>query len=60
MAAGGLGQHIRSLCQNDEKVHIENMTLPDAFVPHGKRTELLNLVGLSANHIANKIRELLK
>lgn len=59
-APGGLGQQIRAFYDDSEKLKIVNMTLPDSYITHGKRTELLQLSGLSATHIADRIRELLK
>jgi 1-deoxy-D-xylulose-5-phosphate synthase len=58
-APGGLGQQIRAFYNDSEKLKIVNMTLPDSYITHGKRTELLKLSGLSATHIADRIRELL-
>ena len=59
-APGGLGQQIRAFYDDSEKLKIVNMTLPDTYITHGKRTELLQLSGLSATHIADRIKELLK
>ncbi len=58
-APGGLGQQIRAFYNDSEKLKIVNMTLPDSYITHGKRTELLKLSGLSATHLADRIRELL-
>jgi len=58
--AGGLGQQIRALCNHSGKTRVVNMTLPDAFIPHGKRTELLKEAGLSATQIADTLKDLLK
>jgi len=59
-APGGLGQQIRAFYDDTDKIKIVNMTLPDSYVTHGKRTELLQLTGLSATHIADRIQQLLK
>lgn len=43
----------------DKDVKVYSLGLPDAFIPHGKREELLERYGLSKEGIANRIREFL-
>ncbi|MCD6233419.1 MAG: 1-deoxy-D-xylulose-5-phosphate synthase [Candidatus Marinimicrobia bacterium] len=60
VSAGGLGQQIRAFCNHSGKTRVVNMSLPDAYIPHGKRTELLKHAGLSATDIADTLKELIK
>lgn len=60
VSAGGLGQQIRALCNHSAKTRVVNMSLPDTYIPHGKRIELLKEAGLSAPQIADTLKELLK
>ncbi len=59
-ATGGLGQQVRAFCYSNDKVKVVSMTLPDAYIPHGKRTELLKHAGISATDISDTLKEFLK
>ncbi len=54
---GGFGQYIRALADNDkyDDIRIKNLALPDEFINHGKRSELLDDVGLTEEGIASSI-----
>ena len=49
---GGFGERVHSLCQSAK---VEIISLPDDFVTHGKRQKLLEICGLEAKKIAEKI-----
>jgi len=58
--AGGFGDAVYE-CYRSQGLDVDrlrHMGLPDRFVDHGSRAELLDEVGLSAHHIAAKAREL--
>ena len=58
--AGGFGDAVYE-CYRSQGLDVgrlRHMGLPDRFVDHGSRAELLDEVGLSAHHIAAKAREL--
>jgi 1-deoxy-D-xylulose-5-phosphate synthase len=51
-AAGGLGKKLSSLKSHwNSSVEIKSLSLPDQFVEHGKRSELLKEVGLNVEAI---------
>ncbi len=58
---GGLISQVRNAFaeMGDYCLPIEAFCLPDRFVEHGKREELLNMVGLSSIKIEQRLRELL-
>jgi len=45
---------------SNKAVKVYSLGLPDKFIEHGKREELLERYGLSVNGIANSMREILK
>ncbi|MBL7013568.1 MAG: 1-deoxy-D-xylulose-5-phosphate synthase [Candidatus Marinimicrobia bacterium] len=54
---GGFGDGVSSwLLENGYKGSLKRIGLPDAFVEHGTREELLELVGLTQSHITNTVR----
>jgi len=55
----GFGNKVdRFFIDNNLKVnHILNIGIPDKFITHGSRGKLLEIIGLSADGIANKIEE---
>ncbi|MDK9699741.1 MAG: 1-deoxy-D-xylulose-5-phosphate synthase [bacterium] len=58
--AGGLITHVRNaLAELSCAPTVTAFTLPDRFIEHGKREELLDLVGLSAREIERRLRSLL-
>ncbi|MCF7801058.1 MAG: 1-deoxy-D-xylulose-5-phosphate synthase [Candidatus Marinimicrobia bacterium] len=58
---GGLGQRIQAWAQNQKtKAKIHSLALPDRFVTHGGRGQLLAEVGLSAEEIAKRVLETVK
>ena len=56
----GFGTYVRA-CVNGRwpGVHGDSMGLPDAFVEHGERAELLAELGLTADGIAARARGVL-
>jgi|YNPMSStandDraft_2_1061718.scaffolds.fasta_scaffold00375_9 1-deoxy-D-xylulose-5-phosphate synthase len=57
---GGFGQTIAAhLAYNNYKGNIISLGLPDSFVEHGTQDELRDIVALSPQKIANKIKEFL-
>ena len=58
--AGGFGDAVYECYRSQglDAGRLRHMGLPDRFVDHGSRAELLDEVGLSAHHIAAKAREL--
>jgi len=54
---GGFGDGVSSwLLENGYEGSLKRIGLPDAFVEHGTREELLDLVGLTQTHIMNTVR----
>lgn len=53
---GGVGMRIQ--CMLGQHPHVEILGIPDEFVEHGSRVELLQELGLSATGIAERAREL--
>lgn len=48
------------LCDNNRKTNVARIGLPDEFITHAKRNQLLEGLGLSAEAIAGKAREWLR
>lgn len=58
---GGLGSHlIEVLADNKQHADVERLGLPDRFIAHAKRSELLSDLGLSAEGIAETVRKWLR
>ncbi|MBT3590239.1 MAG: 1-deoxy-D-xylulose-5-phosphate synthase [Candidatus Marinimicrobia bacterium] len=58
---GGFGDGVSSwLLENGFKGTLKRLGLPDKFVEHGSRKELLNLVGLTQSHISNTVKKQLQ
>ena len=58
---GGFGDGVASwLLENNYRGSIKRMGLPDTFVEHGTRNELLNLVGLDEDALSNQINKIIK
>ena len=59
--AGGFGSSILELFSEEglENIVMARMGIPDIFVEHGTRSELLEDLGLSADGIARQVRILL-
>ena len=56
---GGFGDSVSSwLLENDFQGRIKRLGLPDSFIQHGKRDELLTEIGLDENGIIDTIRSL--
>ena len=56
---GGFGDGVSSwLLENDFQGQIKRLGLPDSFIQHGKRDELLDEIGLDENSIINTIKSL--
>jgi len=58
---GGLISHVRNAlgAKMDVNIPVVSFCLPDKFVEHGKRDELLEMVGLSPTAIERRLRALL-
>ena len=56
--SGGLGERTAARCQR-MRWHgpVAMLSLPDAFIPHGNRRQLLNRYGLTADGIAAQVRK---
>jgi len=58
---GGFGSSvIETLNDGNKDVEVMRIGLPDRFITHGKRVELLDEFGLSAGKIAERVRKWLK
>ncbi len=58
--AGGAGSAINEfVLDNNLKVRVKNVGLPDKFLPHGTREEILSLAGLDEEGILEKIKKIL-
>jgi 1-deoxy-D-xylulose-5-phosphate synthase len=59
---GGFGSSITQwmITHNKQMVPLKTIGIPDTFVEHGKREELLDLIGLSANKLYVTIKSFLK
>lgn len=53
---GGLGSAVLERIP-DTKARVVRLALPDAWVPHGKRSEQLTLVGLNPETIVERVRK---
>lgn len=53
--AGGFGSAIRELLEG-EPIEVRSLGIPDRFIEHGPQPKLRNLVGLSAEQIAESAR----
>ena len=59
VVTGGFGSRINKfIIDNDFKVNITNIAIPEEFVPHGNADELYESVGLSPRKIAQIIKNL--
>ncbi len=58
---GGFGSAVSEclLAQGDLTCRLHHMGIPDRFVTHGSRSELLREVGLNADALAERVRDLL-
>ncbi|MFB0526340.1 MAG: 1-deoxy-D-xylulose-5-phosphate synthase [bacterium] len=57
--SGGFGSGIKDLLATDN-VRILSIGLPDRFIEHGSREELRDKYGLTADKIAERVREFIK
>ncbi len=56
---GGFASNINKfIIDNKYDIAIDNIALPDQFIPHGNVNDIYDSVGLSANKIAQKIKSL--
>ncbi len=55
---GGFGDAVREALEG-ESIPVRTIALPDAFVEHGTQAKLRDLVGLSADKIARRVKEFL-
>ncbi len=57
---GGAGNYILQYIQENYPgtVRMTNLALPDKFIEHGSRSEVLDRVGLSTGHITDKLRRI--
>jgi len=58
---GGFGSAVRAVLDDEglERIHVRHLALPDEFVTHGDRKQLLALYRLDAEGIATACREVL-
>ena len=57
--AGGFGSQVARWIENlpdGRRPHLSMIGLPDAFIEHGSRSELLELCGLTAAQVASRLR----
>ncbi len=58
---GGAGSAVNEhLAENELTTPILNLGLPDAFIEHGKRNEILRSIGLTADEIISAIEDRMK
>jgi 1-deoxy-D-xylulose-5-phosphate synthase len=58
---GGAGSAVNEcIAQYDLDVHVYNVGLPDAFLSHGSRDEVLTIAGLSSEAIKKRITKILR
>ena len=58
VVAGGAGSAVSEFVLNNKLgVSVKNLGLPDEFLPHGTREEILSDAGLSAMGIEKAVRE---
>ena len=57
---GGFGSEIQRTVREkySSDVHITQIGLPDEFIGHGSRKDLLNLVGLSVDKLTERLRQI--
>ncbi len=55
---GGFGNYVAEYIQENipSSIQLTHMALPDQFIEHGSRREVLELVGLSTSHITDTVR----
>ena len=51
---GGFGSSVLDYCKRDN-IKVESMGIPDSYIEHGTRQELLDLVGLNTKSLINLI-----
>ena len=51
---GGFGNSVLEYCKRDN-IKVESMGIPDSYIEHGTRQELLDLVGLNTKSLINLI-----
>lgn len=56
MVEGGFGSCVRQLLENKPGFKVKNIGLPCAFIPHGKRNDLLAEYGLDKGGIMKQIK----
>lgn len=58
---GGFGSAVLELCESRraDSRHVQRMGIPDVFIPHAPRPRQLLHVGLTPEHIAQRVREAL-
>tara|TARA_B100001750_G_scaffold220182_1_gene207687 strand:+ start:132 stop:1997 length:1866 start_codon:yes stop_codon:yes gene_type:complete len=52
---GGFGNSVLNYYKDNQTIKIDMMGIPDSFIEHGTRQELLDLVGLNSNSLINLI-----
>ena len=59
MISGGFGSRALALIENvmPKGAKVKTLGVPDRFIEHGVRSELLEMLGLTTEGIANSIRE---
>jgi 1-deoxy-D-xylulose-5-phosphate synthase len=58
---GGFGSRVLDILnKNNLRVNLYNMGLPEEFIPHGSRNELLKNLGLDVDSITNTILKVLR
>ncbi|HKJ67551.1 MAG TPA: transketolase C-terminal domain-containing protein, partial [bacterium] len=57
---GGAGSYVLQYIQENHPgtIQVTNLALPDTYVEHGSRTEVLHRVGLSTQDITDKLRRI--
>ncbi len=59
--SGGVGESIaRLLGERGIKSKVLNLGIPDKFIPHGRREELLNFLGLTADTIFKRVEDVIE
>ena len=58
--AGGAGSAVNEVLANNTKIKIKNLGLPDEYLDHASREELLEQAGLDASSILNSVQEFTK
>ena len=54
---GGFGNSVLNYYKDNQTIKIDMMGIPDSFIEHGARQELLDLVGLNTNSLINLITD---